>query len=62
MSDPNPLEALEALMVAVEAMAGLASMAAGYKAKCVEAGFSPENAELMAVALHQQLLAKAFDQ
>lgn len=60
MGDSSAGDLLQGLLTMVEAVSGLAVAAAGYRAKCQEAGFSAEAAEEMAVDMHSELLRSAF--
>lgn len=47
-------------MTAMEEAAKLIEFAAGYRAQCEAAGFSPELSAQMAADFHRELLRKAF--
>lgn len=47
----------DALLVATDAFRAVVASAAGYRAICLEHGFTPEAAEQMAVDYHRTLLA-----
>lgn len=53
MSDPGRLNA--ALEVVENFEAHIAATAA-YKAKCIDAGMTPEGADMMAVSFHEMLM------
>lgn len=48
----------EALLDAAEQMDGILMVVAGYRRKAIDAGFSSDHAEQMAVQLHQKILGQ----
>lgn len=56
----NPADMVQAMIVLVESLGAVIDAAAGYKAKCVEAGFPDDIAAGMAAELHRHLLRKCF--
>jgi hypothetical protein len=53
----DPAAMADNLLASMQAMATLLDTCAGYRELCIERGFSPSAAEVMAMAYHAALMA-----
>jgi hypothetical protein len=57
----DPLaEATEAMLMVIESLKVVREAVDGYRKQCLDAGYSPDGSERMAIALHDHLLAVMF--